>query len=174
MGWDGAGKRLGRVEILEVAMVRSVAVRDLVGSGDRIAAVTLPFLVLGVLLNIAFPGAFDVGGPPLPLRVASVALLTVGVVVWAWSVVLILVKVPRGELITTGPFALVRHPLYTGVALLVVPWVGLLMDTWLGVALGAALYAASRRYAPAEEVALARQFGAEWDAYSRAVRFPWL
>ena len=41
-------------------------------------------------------------------------------------------KVPRGELITTGPFALVRHPLYTGVALLVLLGVlaGVLAGAW--------------------------------------------
>ena len=27
--------------------------------------------------------------------------------------ILILARVPRGELVTTGPFALVKHPLYT-------------------------------------------------------------
>jgi Isoprenylcysteine carboxyl methyltransferase (ICMT) family. len=44
-----------------------------------------------------------------------------GVTIWIWSVVLILTKVPRGELITSGPYALVKHPIYTGVALLVLP-----------------------------------------------------
>jgi hypothetical protein len=37
--------------------------RALVGSGDRIGLVTLPFLVVGVFLNIAFPAVFMVGGP---------------------------------------------------------------------------------------------------------------
>jgi len=36
------------------------------------------------------------------------------------------------------------------------------------------MYIASRRYAPEEEAALSETFGPAWDAYSRAVRFPWL
>lgn len=56
----------------------------------------------------------------------------------------ILSGVPRGQLITTGPFTLVKHPLYTGVALLVLPWAGFLLDTWLGAALGSILYVATR------------------------------
>ena len=149
-------------------------VRDLVGCGDRIALFMVPFVVAGLILNVAFPGAFDVGGPPPLLRAASIVVLVVGLVVWAWSVVLILARVPRGELITTGPFALVKHPLYTAVALLVLPWAGFLLDTWLGAALGAVMYLATRIFAPAEEAELAREFGAAWDEYARTVTIPWL
>ena len=70
---------------------------------------------------------------------------------WIWSVVLILTRVPRGELITSGPYALVKHPLYTAVAVLVLPWIGFLFNTWLGALIGVALYIGSRIFAPAEE-----------------------
>ena len=148
-------------------------IRRLIGGGDRIGLVILPFLVAGVVLNIAFPTYFSVGGPPSWLRTVSIVMLSVGIVVWAWSVVLILRHVPRGELITSGPYALVKHPLYTGVALLVLPWLGFLLDTWLGAALGAVLYVASRIVAPQEEAELARNFGPRWEAYRRSVLVPW-
>ena len=148
--------------------------KTLVGSGDKITLFTLPFLFVGVILNVAFPTFFAVGGPSEALRVTSIAVLILGIAIWAWSVVLILTRVPRGELITTGPFALVKHPIYTSVALLVLPWAGFLLDTWLGGAIGIVLYVASRRYAPAEEAALSETFGAAWDAYSRTVMIPWL
>jgi protein-S-isoprenylcysteine O-methyltransferase Ste14 len=155
-------------------MTSKVKLRDLVGSGDRIALVLVPFVVVGLVLNIAFPGAFDVGGPPPLLRAVSIVLLVAGIVVWAWSVALILARVPGGRLITTGPYSLVKHPLYTGVALLVLPWAGFLLDTWLGAALGAVMYVANRIYAPAEETKLALEFGAAWEKYARTVRIPWL
>jgi protein-S-isoprenylcysteine O-methyltransferase Ste14 len=148
--------------------------RVLVGSGDRIGLVTLPFLVIGVILNVAFPAVFAVGGPPTALAVVSVLALLAGVTVWAWSVELILTRVPRRRLITTGPYRLVRHPLYTGVALLVVPAVGFLCDSWLGVAVGLVMYLAARRYAPAEEAALAKHFGSSWAAYRDSVKVSWL
>ena len=97
-----------------------------------------------------------------------------GVIAWAWSVILILTLVPKHELITTGPFALAKHPLYTGVGLLVLPWAGFLLNTWLGVVIGAALYVGSRTYARGEEEALAKTFGAEWDQYRSHVIIPWL
>ena len=149
-------------------------VRTLVGSGDRIMLWTLPFLVVGLVLNGAYPSLFDVGGPPTALGVVSVAVLAVGVTIWAWSVALILTRVPKGQLITHGPYAVVLHPLYTAVALLVLPWLGFLLDTWLGAALGVVMYTASRIFAPAEERELARTFGDAWTRYRNAVKLPWL
>jgi protein-S-isoprenylcysteine O-methyltransferase Ste14 len=146
----------------------------LVGSGDRIGLFTLPFLVAGLAVNLAYPSLFDVGGPPTTLRVLSVVVLIVGVTVWAWSVFLILAKVPRGELITSGPYSVVKHPLYVGVALLVAPWIGLLLNTWLGVLIGIVLYVACRLYAPREEAELAKTFGPAWEEYRNAVKIPWL
>jgi protein-S-isoprenylcysteine O-methyltransferase Ste14 len=126
-------------------------VRNLVGSGDRIALFTMPFVVAGVILALANPSMFSVGALPAWLRVLSIALLVLGLAIWIWSVALILRNVPRGRLITGGPFAWVRHPLYTSVGLLVLPWLGLLLDTWLGVLIGVALYLGARMFAPAEE-----------------------
>jgi protein-S-isoprenylcysteine O-methyltransferase Ste14 len=95
-----------------------------------------------------------------------------GIATWSWSVGLILKKVPRRELITTGPYSVVKHPLYTAVALLVLPAAGLLANTWLGVLLGGVLYAGSRRFAPAEEVKLSEEFGDAWAEYCKLVKMP--
>ncbi len=149
-------------------------VKNLVGSGDRIFLFTAPFLVVAVALNVAFPSFFAVGGPPAALQFAAAILLAAGVVVWAWSVVLILTRVPRGELITTGPYAVVRHPLYTAVALVVIPSAGLLLNSWAGFVIGIAMYVAVRLYAPREERELAARFGRAWDEYSRSVLLPWM
>lgn len=146
----------------------------LVGSGDRIALFALPFVALGSLLNVLHPDWFGVGGPPRAVTLVSACVLALGVVVWAWSVKLILVNVPRHELITNGPYAWVKHPLYTAVSLLVLPFAGLLLDTWLGIPLGVALYVGSRLYSPDEERTLARTFGTAWRDYERRVKIPWL
>jgi len=148
--------------------------KDLVGSGDRIGLLVLPVLVVGLILNILFPSWFGVGGPPTALKVISIILLIPGVVLWLWSVVLILTRVPRKQLITTGPYALMKHPLYTAVAFLVLPWLGFLFNTWLGVVIGIVLYVGSRLFASEEEKALSKTFGARWDEYCKTVKIPWL
>jgi len=147
---------------------------SLVGSGDRIAVLTLPFLLVGLVLNALYPELFTLGGARRILTVVSVLLLLPGVIIWIWSAVLILIKVPRGELITSGPYSLLRHPLYTAVALLVAPAVGFLCDSWYGVVVGAALYVGSRLFSPLEEKELAGRFGPAWDNYCKTVKLPWL
>lgn len=148
--------------------------KKLVGSGDKIGLFIMPFVVVGVLLNLANPTIFQVGGPPTWLSALSIAVLIAGLAIWIWSVILILANVPSGRLITSGPYAWVKHPLYTAVALLVLPWVGFLLDTWLGAVVGVALYLGSRIFAPAEEAELSRTFGETWQAYSRRVKLQWL
>jgi len=148
--------------------------KRLVGSGDRIILLTLPFLGIGLAMNMLRPSLFDVGGPPGAVKALSIILLIPGITIWIWSVVLILTKVPRQELITNGPYSFVKHPLYTDVGLVVLPWMGFLLNTWLGVLIGLVLYVASRMFAPEEERALSRAFGAEWDEYCKRVKIPWL
>jgi protein-S-isoprenylcysteine O-methyltransferase Ste14 len=153
---------------------KDMNLKRLIGSGDRIGLLTLPFVAIGLVLNILRPSLFGVGGPSTVLQVLAIILLIPGVTVWMWSVVLILTKVPRQELITSGPYTLVKHPLYTSVALLVLPSIGLLLNTWLGVMLGIILYVASRLFAPEEERTLSKTFGAAWDVYCNKVKIPWL
>jgi len=146
----------------------------LVGSGHKIGLFVLPFLAAGVALNVLRPAWFAVGGRSAPLLVLAGVLLIPGVIIWAWSVYLVLTRVPRGELITSGPFALVKHPLYTGASLLVLPAVGLLCNSWLWIALGGVFYLGCRLFAPREEKALAETFGPAWEAYTKQVWLPWL
>lgn len=149
-------------------------IRSLIGSGDKIWYFTMPFLAVGLALNILFPAAFRVGGPSSVLKVIALIMLAPGVVLWLWAVALLLTKARRGELITTGPYALVKHPIYTSVGLLVIPSFCFLLNTWLGVLVGIALYVGARLFAPREEVQLSKTFGPAWDEYDRGVKIPWL
>jgi protein-S-isoprenylcysteine O-methyltransferase Ste14 len=146
----------------------------LVGSGRSIGLFTLPFLIVGLVLNILFPVFFAVGGPSGALSTISFAILIPGLTIWIWSVALILTKVPKKELITFGPYRLVKHPLYTGVPLLVFPWIGFLLNTWLGALIGIVMYIGGRIYARQEEEILSKIFGAAWDDYCKKVILPWL
>jgi protein-S-isoprenylcysteine O-methyltransferase Ste14 len=144
----------------------------LVGSGDKIGLFILPFLIIGLILNIIFPSFFNVGGPPIVLNAISIIILILGITIWIWSVVLILIKVPKKELITNGPFSLVKHPLYTSVSLFVLPWIGFLLNTWLGAMIGIILYVGSRIFSPKEEEELSKTFGTTWDRYCNKVKIP--
>ena len=146
----------------------------LVGNGRKIGLLTLPFLTIGLILNILYPAYFTVGGPSPALTIISIIILIPGVINWGWSVILILTRIPRKELITTGPYSILKHPLYVGVALLVLPWVGILFNTWLGILIGIIVYIGSRLFSPEEEKVLLKIFGEEYVEYSKKVKIPWL
>jgi protein-S-isoprenylcysteine O-methyltransferase Ste14 len=153
---------------------RRVSLKSLIGSGDRIALCTVPVVLVALVLWAFDPARVAVDGSNPVVRAVTLVGLGVGLVGWAWSAILILTRVPKGELITTGPFAVVKHPLYTSVGLLVLPSLGILLGTWLGIVIGVALYVGSRLFAPAEERELRSTFGARWDAYEQRVLLPWL
>lgn len=149
-----------------------MGLKPLIGSGDKIGMFTLPFFLIGLTFNIIFPSFFAVGGPAPILKTVSIVILIIGIIVWAWSVTLILINVPKKKLITNGPYSLVKHPLYTGVALFVLPWAGFLFNTWLGVLTGIVLYIGSKRFSSQEETVLSGNFGTAWSEYCNNVRFP--
>jgi protein-S-isoprenylcysteine O-methyltransferase Ste14 len=147
--------------------------KKLIGAGDQIMGFTLPFAVAGIILNMLYPEVFEVKMGQ-PGKFLGLLLLILGVPLWLTSAVQVLLYVPRNKLITTGPFAIALHPLYTSVALLVIPGVGLLLDTWVGLEIGIVLYGFSRHFSVREDRSLEEAFADEYRAYRSKVLLPWL
>lgn len=145
----------------------------LTGSGDKIGPFVLPFLLLGCILNFIFPSLFTLPKYHL-FNSFGLILLILGLIVCLWSQILILIKVPKKQLITTGPYVLVKHPLYTGASFLVLPALGLILNNWLGLVFGIILYIATRIYRPEEEKRMKKEFGEKYEKYSKGVLLPWL
>jgi protein-S-isoprenylcysteine O-methyltransferase Ste14 len=71
------------------------------------------------------------------------------------------------RLVTKGPYAYIRHPMY--LAVILVGWGGLLLfRTWAMLVFALFMFGLIVR-ARREEAALARVFGRQWDAYKRHV-----
>jgi protein-S-isoprenylcysteine O-methyltransferase Ste14 len=147
--------------------------KTLIGSGHQITLAILPVVVVAVLLNELYPGVFvlDIGSIG---TILGIAFLLTGVPLWLTSAVQVAINVPRGKLITSGPFKVMIHPLYTSVALLVLPGVGLLLKTWVWLIIGTALYISSRILAKREEKMLEDMFADEYRRYRSRVMLPWL
>jgi len=129
------------------------------------------FVLMGVVV-VSWLAARDL--PSSALVVVGAALGVAGVVLGGWAAATLgssLTPFPRpkpdGELVTSGPFAFVRHPIYTAL-LLFFAGGSLLFERWalLGVAALAVLWTLKARV---EERHLARAFPAYAD-YRRRVR----
>jgi protein-S-isoprenylcysteine O-methyltransferase Ste14 len=75
------------------------------------------------------------------------------------------------KLITTGPYRLVRHPLYLGMILATIGLAVAFRSLW-GMLITLALFIPAGLWrARLEEEALARRFGAEWEDYAARTYF---
>jgi protein-S-isoprenylcysteine O-methyltransferase Ste14 len=85
-----------------------------------------------------------------------------------WSGMFATVKADH-ELVTGGPYRLVRHPIYSGLTLAFVG-TALAIGQWRGVVATALALAAFIHRMTVEEGFMREQFGAAYDAYARRVR----
>ena len=145
-------------------------IKILVGAGDKIIGLTLPFALVGIILNMFYPYWFKMN---TGIVIGSVFLL-LGIPFWLISVVQMLKYVPQNKLITKGPFLVLLHPIYTSVALLVIPGLSLVLDAWVGLGIGVILYGISRIFRTHEEDKLNFLFPHEYPVYRSKVLISWL
>jgi protein-S-isoprenylcysteine O-methyltransferase Ste14 len=109
--------------------------------------------------------------PTRSMQIAGAALTYVGLslTIWSrarlgryWSGVVALKEDHR--LIQSGPYRVVRHPLYSGIILAAVG-MGLCVTTWSSLAGIVLLTVCFERRAHKEDALLASEFGAEFEAY---------
>jgi len=133
------------------------------------------YLIWAPIVRFSFLGERFLPDDAWPFWVGA-ALTAVGLVfaVWArhhlgknWSGI-VTVKEDH-ELITTGPYAIVRHPIYTGLFL---AFVGsaIACGEWRGVLAVVLVLASVWRKLLLEERWMREQFGDSYEAYSRRVR----
>jgi protein-S-isoprenylcysteine O-methyltransferase Ste14 len=123
------------------------------------------------LLNHAFIAADG------PIRETGVLItwIGVGIAIWArrhigknWSGLVTLKQ--DHQLVCTGPYRWVRHPIYTGL-LLAVLGTALVLGEWRGILALAMLIAAHTLKARREEALMVRHFGSVYEDYKRQTGF---
>ncbi|MGQ9554287.1 MAG: methyltransferase family protein [Anaerolineae bacterium] len=146
---------------------------------------TALLIYVGYLLWIPLPA----GASPalsLALRLAGLVLFLGGLLLllwprrtlgalWGFSTSFGTQLRAQHQLITHGPFAFIRHPMYSGLWLMLAGAV-LAYHTWGSLAYLVGFVVSLRRRAQLEDKVLEARFGAEWRDYAaRVPRFvPWL
>ncbi len=134
------------------------------------------------LMALVFFGPRTLGGPatrsftlPHACRLVGGIFMTAGGIMLAAGIVRIgrgLTPLPypraAAELVQTGPFALVRHPMYSGGVLLALGW-ALFVRGWLTLAYVVVLFVFVDMKSRVEERWLAEKFP-EYETYRRRVR----
>ncbi len=142
----------------------------LAGIGPRLALVCLPYIALALSVMLVHPGFLDLGFLDTPgARMFGAAWLAVGVVFWAASAVHFLANFGKGKLITGGPFALCRNPIYASVILFVIPSLGVYFHSGLVLSISVVLYIGFKVAIHGETVPLRKAFGRDYDRYAASV-----
>jgi protein-S-isoprenylcysteine O-methyltransferase Ste14 len=126
----------------------------------------VPASRLGALLLLALAATLALFGAWL----ASAAVRALG---RQWSLTARVVE--EHALITTGPYAIVRHPIYTSMFLLLVA-TGVALSHWIGLLLGAAVFVAGTvARIRVEDRLLSQELGEPYRQYAARVPalFPW-
>lgn len=103
------------------------------------------------------------------LLVAGVALLVVGGYIIAVSAATVTRGFAGGRLVTTGPYAWSRNPLYATYILLVVPGIALLCKAWLILAASLVMYGVFKLTIGKETAFLREKFGDDFNRYESSV-----
>lgn len=128
--------------------------------------------VAALVLGLALPGPGWFGGPTLrvlgwTLIVAGLGLDAAAMVTMARRRANILPHRSATALVTTGPFAWSRNPIYLGNAIVLTGAGFALANPWFFLAVGASVAAVTRLAIVREEAHLAALFGRHWEAYRR-------
>lgn len=96
-------------------------------------------------------------------------LVVLGAALYFWGLRHMVRAVKSGQLTTSGPFALVRHPMYSAWIVLLFPGITLASGGWLIVGSAVIAWLFFRRWVQAEEQGLLDLFGQPYEEYMARV-----
>lgn len=130
------------------------------GIGPRIAAAALTYAAIAGVATRGWPDVCRMRFLPDPVFVAAGSLLTLlGVVMLAVAARALTKAYNQSQLVASGIFALVRHPIYSAWIVLIVPGLGLISRSWPVLLTALVAYAVFKRLIHREDDDLKRQFG---------------
>ena len=136
------------------------------GAGPKIARVTIPFLVIAIALTILFPRIFTFGEPTrTTFLIAGIAMMVAAVAFYIATLYLMVPGIRKNQLITGGVYRFCRNPLYFALLILLIPGLGLLLNSWIIPVSSILGCLAFRKFIHEEEEQLERIFGDDYRKY---------
>jgi protein-S-isoprenylcysteine O-methyltransferase Ste14 len=130
------------------------------GVGPKVFGPGIVYDILAGLATHFWPGVFLIRAIPNGvLAVAGIVLLILGVPMWAMGVWTIVHAFRRGELVASGVYALVRHPIYSAWIVFIFPGIALLCRSWLMLGASLVSYIIFKLLIKREDEYLEERFG---------------
>ena len=141
------------------------------GVGPKWAGATLAYAVAVTIVSRRYAVLVIPPACSVPVNIAAAVLLVIGVPFYVLAARAMFLGVAAGELITTGPYRVCRHPIYGSWIVFILPGLELLCGSWLGLSSSVVGYALLRFMARTEESYLREKFGERYLPYRRRTPF---
>jgi protein-S-isoprenylcysteine O-methyltransferase Ste14 len=138
---------------------------NIVGQGGKIILFTLPALIAAIAAQVYLPQIAALPASLSFVQPVGYVLLIPGVVLWGTAVIQLLTGFPKGRLVTTGAYGVVRNPIYSSATFFILPAVALMTLTWVYFVASVFLYAGVMIFIGKEEEQLTQAFGKEYEDY---------
>ncbi len=138
---------------------------NIVGQGGKIILFTLPSLIVALLVHVYYPQIAALPKGISFIKPVGYVLLVPGILLWGTAVIQLLTGFPKGKLVTTGAYGIVRNPIYSSVTFFILPAVALITLTWVYFVPAVFLYAGVMIFIGVEEKQLTTAFGKEYEDY---------
>lgn len=142
----------------------------LFGCGPKLALLCMPYVILSLVVMFKYPEFFDLKFLDFHyVRVFGFIWLVLGIILWVYSAVFFLKYFKPGNLITSGPFALSRNPIYSSIIVFIIPSLGLIFHSGLIFSISFVLYIGFKISIHGETIVLRRIFDEEYELYEKSV-----
>jgi protein-S-isoprenylcysteine O-methyltransferase Ste14 len=142
----------------------------LFGCGPKLALLCLPYILLSLTVMFRYPEFLNLGFLEYPvIKYLGFIWSGLGVTFWIYSAVFFLKYFKPGKLITEGPFALCRNPIYSSIIVFIIPALALIFHSGLIFSIALVLYLGFKISIHGETIVLRRIFGEEYEIYEKSV-----
>ena len=142
---------------------------NIVGQGGKIILFMLPSLVAAILVHQYFPHIAAIPEGFSFIKPAGILLLVPGLILWGTAVVQLFTDFPKGKLVTTGAYGVVRNPIYASATFFILPAVALMTLTWVYFMPSVFLFTGVLIFIGKEEQQLTKTFGKVYEEYLKSV-----
>jgi protein-S-isoprenylcysteine O-methyltransferase Ste14 len=142
----------------------------LFGCGPKLALLSLPYVILSLIVMFKYPDFFDLRFLDFTfVKFAGFLWFGLGIIFWIYSAIYFLKYFKPGNLITKGPFALCRNPIYSSIIVFIIPSLALIFHSGLIFSIALVLYLGFTISIHGETNVLRRIFGEEYEIYEKSV-----
>jgi len=142
----------------------------LFGCGPKLALLSLPYVILSLIVMFKYPEFLDMSFLDFTwVKVLGFVWLGLGIIFWIYSAIFFLKFFKPGKLITKGPFALCRNPIYSSIIVFIIPSLALIFHSGLTFSISLVLYIGFKISIHGETNVLRKIFGEEYELYEKSV-----